>query len=167
MQKITSKIHQKTRTPKTLNLIPKGCQDGAQIDANIHQKSMPTLVKRRKHENHKNHVSLNENFIQNHCKNNCLKGLAGCACKRKRYPKNVFKQMIHNFYSKSMQNRYNSHARKVMQQTTKIIDNGNSKGYRKLNKSHQNAYRENYEKPIRKCHRGIQIDRPQTMKKPY
>ena len=37
----------------------------------------------------KNHVSLNGKIIQIHCKSNGFEGLAGCACERKRYQKNI------------------------------------------------------------------------------
>ena len=47
-----SKNHAKNNHPKTLNLIPKGSQNGAKIDAKTYQKSMPKPVTKNNHGNH-------------------------------------------------------------------------------------------------------------------
>ena len=68
--KIPSKIHQKIDSEKTLKIIAKGSQNGAEIDAKTHQKSMPELVSKKIREIIKNHVSLKSEIIENHLKNN-------------------------------------------------------------------------------------------------
>jgi len=49
---------------------PKGSQNGAEIDAKTHQKSMPELVSEKIKKNIKNHVSLKSEIIEIHWKNN-------------------------------------------------------------------------------------------------
>ena len=68
--KIPSKIHQKIESEKTLKIIAKGFQNGAEIDAKTHQKSMPELVSKKIREIIKNHVSLKSEIIEIHWKNN-------------------------------------------------------------------------------------------------
>ena len=57
---------------KTLNLMPKGFQNGANIDAKTHQKSMPKLVTKKIMGIIKRNVSLNGEIIELHCKNKCF-----------------------------------------------------------------------------------------------
>jgi len=45
--KMPSKIHSKIDREKTWKMKPKGSQNGAEIDAKTHQKSMPKLVSKR------------------------------------------------------------------------------------------------------------------------
>ena len=52
--------------------MPKGSQNGAEIDAQTHQQSMPKLVTEKIMEIINNHVSLNGKFIEIHCKNKCF-----------------------------------------------------------------------------------------------
>ena len=54
-------------TPKTLDVMPKGCQHGANIDAKTHQTNAQT-GQEQIHENHKHHVSLNGKIIKTHGK---------------------------------------------------------------------------------------------------
>ena len=68
-KKNTLKEHQKNDHQKTWNLIPKGFQNGAKIDAKTHQKSMPKLVTKKIMEIIKNHVSLNCKIIEIQIKN--------------------------------------------------------------------------------------------------
>ena len=62
--------------------MPKGFQNGAKIDANTHQKSMPKVVKKRIRKIIKNKVSLKGKIIAIHWKNNFFDGLEGCMCER-------------------------------------------------------------------------------------
>ena len=65
-------MYQKNAQPKTLNLMPKGSQNGAKIDAQTHRKSMPKLVMEKIRKNIKNHVSLNGKNIEIHWKSKCF-----------------------------------------------------------------------------------------------
>ena len=56
--KIPSKIHPNIDREKTLKIIPKGFQNGADIDAKTHQKSMPKLVSKKIRKIMKIHVFL-------------------------------------------------------------------------------------------------------------
>ena len=60
MQKTMSKKHENNS---------KGSQNGAEIDAKTHQKSMPELVSKKISEIIKNHVSLKNEIIEIHWKN--------------------------------------------------------------------------------------------------
>ena len=80
-----SKIHQKNDGEKHMKLIPKGSQNGAELNAKTHQQSMPKQVSKKIMRIIKNNASLKGDIIQNHCKNNGFEGLAGCASERKRY----------------------------------------------------------------------------------
>ena len=51
-----------------MKIIAKGSQNGAEIDAKTHQKSMPELVSKKIREIIKNHVSLKSEIIENHWK---------------------------------------------------------------------------------------------------
>ena len=53
-----------------MKIITKGCQNGAEIDAKTHQKSMPELVSKKIREIIQNHVSLKSEIIEIHWKNN-------------------------------------------------------------------------------------------------
>ena len=53
-----------------MKIIAKGSQNGAEIDAKTHQKSMPELVSKKIREITKNHVSLKSEIIEIHWKNN-------------------------------------------------------------------------------------------------
>ena len=68
--KIPSKIHQKIDSEKTLKIIAKGSQNGAEIDAKTHQKSMLEMVSKKIREIIKNHVSLKSEIIEIHRKKN-------------------------------------------------------------------------------------------------
>ena len=68
-----------------MKLTPKGFQNGAEIEAKTHHKSMPNLLTKRIRKIIKNHVSLKGQIIQIHCKNYGFEGLTGCARERKRY----------------------------------------------------------------------------------
>ena len=70
--KLRSKNHIKNDLQKALNLMPKGSQNRAEIDAETHQKSMPKLVMEKIMKIIKNHVSLNVKIIEIHCKNKCF-----------------------------------------------------------------------------------------------
>jgi len=50
--KMPSKIHPKNRSRKNMEFIEKGSQNGAEIDAETHQKSMPKPVSKKDQENH-------------------------------------------------------------------------------------------------------------------
>ena len=52
--------------------MPKGSQNGAEIDAKTRQNSMPPKVKTIIMKNIKNHVSLNGKVLEIHCKNKWL-----------------------------------------------------------------------------------------------
>ena len=54
--KIPSKIHSKIDSEKTLKIIPKCFQNGAEIDAKTHKKSMTKLVMKKIRKIIKNHV---------------------------------------------------------------------------------------------------------------
>ena len=60
----------KKRCRKNMKIIAKGSQNGAEIDAKTHQKSMPELVSKKIREIIKNHVSLKSEIIEIHWKNN-------------------------------------------------------------------------------------------------
>jgi hypothetical protein len=53
-----------------MNKIVKGSQNGTEIDAKTHQKSIPELVSKKIREIIKNHVSLKSEIIEIHWKNN-------------------------------------------------------------------------------------------------
>ena len=53
-----------------MKIIAKGSQNGAEIDAKTHQKSMTELVSKKIREIIKNHVSLKSKIIEIHWKNN-------------------------------------------------------------------------------------------------
>jgi hypothetical protein len=53
-----------------MKIITKGSQNGAEIDAKTHQKSMPELVSKKIRKIIKNHVSLKSEIIEIHWKNN-------------------------------------------------------------------------------------------------
>ena len=55
---------------KNMKIIAKGSQNGTEIDAKTHQKSMPELVSKNIREIIKNHVSLKSEIIEIHWKNN-------------------------------------------------------------------------------------------------
>jgi len=55
---------------KNMKIIAKGSQNGTEIDAKTHQKSMPELVSKKIKEIIKNHVSLKSEIIEIHWKNN-------------------------------------------------------------------------------------------------
>jgi len=55
-----------------LKIIAKGSQNGTEIDAKTHQKSMPKLVSKKIREIIKNHVSLKGKIIEIHLKNKCF-----------------------------------------------------------------------------------------------
>ena len=63
------KLINKNDHPKTLNLMPKGSQNGAGIDAKTHHKSMPKRVTKEIMKIIKNNVCLNGKSIDIHCKN--------------------------------------------------------------------------------------------------
>ena len=65
-----SKNRCKNRCRKNMKIIIKGSQNGAEIDAKTHQKSMPELVSKKIKEIIKNHVSLKSEIIEIHWKNN-------------------------------------------------------------------------------------------------
>ena len=65
-----SKNRCKNRCRKNMKIIAKGSQNGAEIDAKTHQKSMPELVSKKIREIIKNHVSLKSEIIEIHWKNN-------------------------------------------------------------------------------------------------
>ena len=69
--------------------MPKGFQNGANIDAKTHQKSMQTLVTKKIRKILKNYVSLNGKNIEIHCKSNWFYDLEGCMCERERNHKNI------------------------------------------------------------------------------
>ena len=71
-----------------MKLTLKAFQNEVGIRAKTHQQSMPKEVSEKIMKIIKNHVSLKGTIIQNHCKNNGFKGLAGCARERKRYQQN-------------------------------------------------------------------------------
>ena len=70
LSKSQSKIDAKKDVEKTWKIIAKGSQNGAEIDAKMHQKSMPELVSKKIREIIKNHVSLKSEIIEIHWKNN-------------------------------------------------------------------------------------------------
>ena len=107
---------------KTLNFMPKWCQNSAKTDAQTHQKSMPKLVKKKIIKVIKIHVFQNGvksfKFI---LKNNGFKGFAGCVRERKRYQQKT-STMIHKIIPKSMnEDNAKSVIEKVMQQIQSII----------------------------------------------
>ena len=53
-----------------MKIIMKGSQNGTEIDAKTHQKSMPELVSKKMREIIKNHVSLKSETIEIHWNNN-------------------------------------------------------------------------------------------------
>jgi hypothetical protein len=53
-----------------MKIIAKGSKNGAKIDDQTHQKSMPELVPKKIKEIIKNHVSLKREIIEIHWKNN-------------------------------------------------------------------------------------------------
>ena len=53
-----------------MKIIAKGSQNGTQIDAKTHQKSMPEKVLKKIRTIIKNHVSLQSEIIESHWKNN-------------------------------------------------------------------------------------------------
>ncbi len=65
-----SKNRCKNRCWKNIKIIAKDSQNGAEIDAKTHQKSMPELVSKKIREIIKNHVSLKSEIIEIHWKNN-------------------------------------------------------------------------------------------------
>ena len=67
--------------------MPKGFQNGDEIDAKTHQKSMPKHVSKKIMNIIKNHISLKSQIIEIHSKNNGFEGLARCAREWKRYQK--------------------------------------------------------------------------------
>ena len=77
-QKIIPKII-RINCGKTLNVIPKGCQNGCKLDAKSHQQLMPKQVAKQIMEIIKNNVFLMCKNIQIHC------SFVGCVHKPKRY----------------------------------------------------------------------------------
>ena len=65
-----------------MNIIAKGSQNEAEIDAKTHQKSMPELVSKKIKEIIKNHVSLNGEIIEIIGKTMVFDDLEGCMCER-------------------------------------------------------------------------------------
>ena len=61
-----SKIRCKNRCRKNIKIIAKGSQNGAEINAKTHQKSMPELVSKKIEEIIKKHVSLKSEIIEIH-----------------------------------------------------------------------------------------------------
>ena len=58
--------------PKIWNLMPKGSQNGAEINIKTYQKAMQKQVTKKIMKIIKNHVSLKGKIIQIHCKNICF-----------------------------------------------------------------------------------------------
>ena len=65
-----------------MKIITKGSQDGAEIDAKTHQKSMPKLVSKKIKKTIKNHISLNGEIIEFIGKTMVFDDLEGCICER-------------------------------------------------------------------------------------
>ena len=65
-----------------MKIIAKGSQNGAEIDAKTHQKSMPELVSEKIKKIIKNHVSLKSEIIEIHWKTMVFDDLEGCMCER-------------------------------------------------------------------------------------
>ena len=92
-----------------------GSQNGAPIDANTHQKSMPKVVTKRIMKIIKNHISLDGKIIGIHYKTNVFHGLEGCyrTVKGIKKTSNIRPKPI----PKSMTHRYKFHARKRIPKT--------------------------------------------------
>ena len=86
-------------------MIPKGCQNGATIDAKTDQKSMPKLVMEKIFNVIENHVFPNGKIIQIHCR---------------KYIKATYK-MINKSMLKSMKFVAGTMFEKVLQTTQKTI----------------------------------------------
>ena len=69
-KKLINKSMQKSMLNKKIKIIAKDSQNGAEIDAKTHQKSMPELVSKKIREIIKNHVSLKSEIIEIHLKKN-------------------------------------------------------------------------------------------------
>ena len=80
--KLRSKNLTKNDHQKTLNLMPKRCQNRVEIDAKTHQKSMPELVMKKIMKIIKNHVSLSGKPLKFIVKTCVFDGLEGCARER-------------------------------------------------------------------------------------
>ena len=65
-----------------MKIIAKGSQNGAEIDAKTHQKSMPELVSKKIREIIKNHVSLKSEIIEIHWKTIVFEDLECWVCER-------------------------------------------------------------------------------------
>ena len=66
------KIINNTIIKNTWNLMTKGCQNGAENDADTHHKSMPKQVSKQIRTIIKNHISLNGEIMEFHGKNKCF-----------------------------------------------------------------------------------------------
>ena len=65
-----------------MKIITKGSQNGAEIDAKTHQKSMPKLVSKKIREIIKNHVSLKSESLKFIGKTMVFDDLEGWVCER-------------------------------------------------------------------------------------
>ena len=99
--------HEKTTTKKTRTLMPKGCQNGAKIDAKTHQKSMQKQVARNMRKILKNHVFPLCKTMQKHRTVVKKQGFARSVCGAGKSSKNFKNDVtIHpNFDEKSMRKR--------------------------------------------------------------
>ena len=80
--KTDSTNQQKNAHLKSWNLMPKGFQNGTQIDATSHRKSMPKPVTKKIRKSIKNIVSLNGINIEFNYKTIVFDGWQGCMCER-------------------------------------------------------------------------------------
>ena len=69
--------------------MPKGCPEGTKVDAETHQKSVPKRISKKIREKHENHVYLNGEIIEAHCKTFVFEDLAGCVHERERYQTSI------------------------------------------------------------------------------
>ena len=74
---------------KTLNWMPKGFQNGPNIDIKSHQKSMPKLVTKRMRKITQILLLWIVKSLKFIVKTNSFEGLEGCMCERERFQKNI------------------------------------------------------------------------------
>ena len=110
-----SKNHSKNDHQTTLNVMPKGSQDGAEIVTITHQKTMPKLVTEKIMKIIKHHVSLKGKIIEIHCKNKCFWWFRKLRTRTVKVSNKLQKSI-----PTSMKNQYKFHARKRDTQNMEI-----------------------------------------------
>ena len=117
-KKLIKQSMQKTMSKKNMKIIAKGFQNGTEIDAKTHQKSMPELVSKKIII--KNHVSLKSEIIEIHWKKHCFWWFRRLHVRTVKGTKKTSK-MWPNSIRNSMKNRYKKHARKKRAKIWKLI----------------------------------------------